>query len=236
MEEQVTTTPTPPTQPTQTPKKDPFSIIGKIAIALIIIVLLVGGGIVLGRSLNKPQTNNSAATVDNISPTVSPATGNQTTPTPRPTTVDLVTFKGGLGTDTTSFKPYFFQASKDWIQENETTEVTNKITITKDDYSISVYQAPMGGAMCIYPGDEEGDFKQMYTRYKEFTGKNGEVYRRSWDEKGQKTTYTFCQKSSEGTFGTFTTYGAVTATSPNPPDENILEEIDTIISTLIPQQ
>lgn len=234
--EQQSTAPTAPQPAPVTespkPKKDPFSIIGKIAIAIIIIVVLVGGGMLLGKSMNKPAQTNEEPVEEEVGQTTDTNETQTKLPVnPEPTNQEFITFKGGLGGDATSFKQYSFQASKDWTQNIETTEVTDKLTLTNGEYSISIYQAPMGGSMCIYPGEEEGNFKQMYEKYKEITGKNGEVYRRSWDENADNVTYTFCQKS-DGTFGTFTTFGGVTATSPNPADEKMLTEIDAIISSL----
>jgi hypothetical protein len=56
------------------PKKDPFSLFGKIAAILIVVLILVGGGVYLGSNLNKnpdKETSESmpAKNASNISPT-----------------------------------------------------------------------------------------------------------------------------------------------------------------------
>lgn len=237
MEPVASTTPTTQQTPAPTPpspKKDPFSMIGKIAIALIIIVLLVGGGVIVGKNLNKPKGQSEMASEKKIKNTATEKsqTNSVASPTPEPTITSLQTIKGGLGTDATSFKSYSIQIPEEWKSSTEKTEITEKTTLTKDKYSISIYQAPMGGAFCIYPGDEEGNFKQMYKKFKEFTGTNGITYRRSWDEKPGDITYTVCQKGQDGSFGTFTTFGGVTVTAPNPADEQMMAEIDSIILSL----
>lgn len=238
MEEQVTQNPTSPQTPTPTskPKKDPFSLIGKVLIVVILIVALVGGGVVLGKNMNKKSQDSAANTKGEEPVTQEDGTEkvNETLPTstPEPTKILGQPVMGGQSNGSTSFKPYKLLVPEGWVKTVEQNEVTDTLTLKKDGYEIKIYQAPMGGSMCIYPGDAEGDFKQKYEKFKEFAGTGGNTYRRSWDEKAGPITYTVCQKGDEGTFGTFTIFGGVTVKSPNPPEEAMMQEIDEMIASL----
>lgn len=214
-------------------KKDPFSMIGKIAITLIAIVLLVGGGIILGKNLNKSSESQPQTTEEKEVTPTEESTNNETmTPTeiPGPNTTQVT---GGLGTDATVFKKYTLSIPQGWTSTPERSEITDKLTLTKGEYSIAIYQAPMGGSACVYPPKEPGAFEELYEEFKELTGKNGEIFRRSWDDQqGTTTTYTICQKGPEDTFQIHTIYGNMTVTAPKPADEAILTEIDSIITSI----
>lgn len=243
MEEQIAQTvqaQTPNAIPVQNnpKKKDPFSLFGKITAVVIIGALLIGGGIFLGLKMTKksPEPGNAKTSANLTTETGSvqlqdlgPVDTTPSTATPAPT---LKTITGGITDGSTAFKPYLIQIPDGWTESTEKTELTNKLTLVKNNYELSIYQAPMGGSMCIYPGDADGDFKQKYTKYKEIKGSGGQTYRRSWDDKAGSITFTVCQKGADGTFGTFTTFGGVTIKTPNPSDESMMQEIDDMIASL----
>ncbi len=224
------------TAPAPTPqrKKDPFSLFGKIIAIILVAAILVGGGIVVGKKLNKPQNTAAKTQSDEMIAKEENKTPENTPPTtiPEPTKAATKTVNGGLSDGSTSFKPYMFQAPDGWVESTEKTDITNKLTLKKGENTLSIYQAPMGGAFCIYPGDQEGNFMQKYSKFKEISGLGGNTYRRSWDDKLGTITYTFCQKGQDGSFGTFTTFGGVTLQSPSPTDETILQEADAMVASL----
>lgn len=234
MEEQQS----PPVQPAPEPniqhKKDPFSLFGKIIAILLVAAILVGGGIVVGKKLNKPQNTDAKTQSEEIIANEENNTPESNPPTATPELAKPATksVNGGLSDGSTSFKPYTLQAPDGWTESNEKTDITNKLILKKGENILSIYQAPMGGAFCIYPGDKEGNFMQKYSKFEEITGLAGNIYRRSWDDKAGTITYTFCQKGQDESFSTFTTFGGVTLQSPSPTDTTILKEADAMVASL----
>ena len=236
MEGQVSPAPQSPATQTSTPqhKKDPFSLFGKIIAIVLVAVIFIGGGIVIGKKLNKPQDTAAKTQSDEMIAKEESKIPENTSPTaiPEPTKSPTKTITGGLSDGSTSFKPYALQVPDGWVESTEKTDITSKLILKKGENILSIYQAPMGGSICIYPGDKEGNFTQKYSKFEEITGLGGNIYRRSWDEKAGTITYTFCQKGQDESFGTFTTFGGVILQSPNPTDTAVLEEADAIVASL----
>lgn len=229
-------TPTQPTQANQTPTQSPkksgnfFAIFGKIMLGVVIVGLLLFGGYYLGTRNNKtPKISITPTPAQTMEKTISPT--SQTTPI-SPTKASTKTIKGGLTNDSTSFKPYSVEIPTGWTDVRDTTDITDKLTISKNGYSLTIYQAPFGGGGCLYKGDPDTPMAQSYTDYVQIAGTNTQ-YRRSWNTVGQ---YTICQKHpSENSYGSPTTYGAISAKSPSPADSTIMAEIDGMIASLIAQ-
>lgn len=207
-----------------------FAFLGKVFIFLIIIGLLVGTGYYLG------TTNNL-----NANPTPSPTSTATTSPTqiplsPTAASQNTKTVKAGLS-GATSFKAYAIEVPAGWTDARETTLAAgiDKLTLTKSGYSVTIYQAPMGGGGCIYEGDPPNEMAQLYTDFAEINGKSGQ-YRRSWTEgPGQSVTYAICQKGVENSYGIMTSFGAISVVTPNPADPKMLSEVDGMIASLVNQ-
>lgn len=207
-----------------------FALLGKLFLFLFICTAFLGGGYYLGIK--------NATT---IPPTPSPTLHTPTTPTPippspTPVSGDTKTVKAGLS-GSTAFIPYTIDVPAGWTDARETTIAAgiDKLTLTKNGYSITIYQAPMGGNDCIYTGDKPTTMAQRYTDFVNINGKSGQ-YRRSWNQSnGQSITYAVCQKAADDSYGTVTTFGLINVVSPNPANSGILTEIDGVLASLVKQ-
>jgi len=226
-----------PTSSFQQPiKKHPhfFVLILKIMGFLILGLALLFGGYYLGL-----QTNMEAVVT---SPTPTQAVKATTTPTeipPTPTSASQNTkaVKAGL-LDSTIFKPYSIDVPPGWTDARETTITAgiDKLTLTKNGYSVTIYQASMNGGNYMYKGDNKLDLSQTFTDYTDINGRSGH-YRRGWTQgSGESITYTICQKIETGpTYKTMTSFGLITIVSPNPGTAAMLSEIDGMIASLTTQ-
>ena len=221
-------------------KQDPFSLIGKVAVAAIILAVLIGGGIFLGMNLskNKAQTNNSAipsplpTTSIQASPTVSSNSGQVISPTLPPGSQGTRTITAGGGTGS-SFGVYAIDIPVGWTDVTTKTDITNKLTVSRGDYSLSVYQAPIGGGGCVYPGDPSSVMAQSFTDFVQITGAH-KMLRRSWNKTGSPAntiSYTVCEENGSS-FGSPTSFGAVSVKSPDPVDAAVMKDIDFMLSSL----
>lgn len=206
-----------------------FTILGKLFLFLLLALSLLLGGYYLGSKKNS----------ETLVPPTPTLTTSPTETLPSPTSASQTTkaVKAGLS-GTTSFLPYSIDVPGGWTDARETTIAAgiDKLTLTKNGYSVTIYQAPMGGGGCLYKGDPEKEMAQRYTNYVDINGKNGQ-YRRSWTESaGQAITYTICQKSTiDSSYGNSTAFGAISVVSPNPATTVMLAEVDGMIASLIKQ-
>lgn len=221
-------------QPEQKKRGGMLSLLVKIFLFLILAVGLLFGGFYLGT-----QANSIAPTP---SPTPEPTKAASAAPTetrisPTPASQNTKPVKAGLAGDATVFEPYIIDVPEGWTDARETTVAAgiDKLTLTKNGYSVTIYQAPMGGGGCIYEEDAANEFSQLYTNYADINGKSAQ-YRRSWTEsEGKSLTYAVCQKIEDGSYSVMSTFGAITVVSPNPANAAMLTEIDGIIASLIKQ-
>lgn len=160
---------------------------------------------------------------------------NTTTGTPTPTTsVSKKTVSAGLS-GSSAFKTYTVQVPSGWTDAHETDSSAgiDKVTLTKGAYSLIIYQASFGGGGCIYGNEPDQAFAQKFSDYSDISGGQ---YRRSWNKSGGSTTgYTACQKNSDGSYGSPTQFGAISAKSPEPADAATMAEIDVMISSITKQ-
>lgn len=231
----------PPVETTTTPqqthppvaKKDHgfFTWFGKMSLVLFFGLALLGGGYYFG-------IKNNTMVAPSPTPTTTAVTNpTETLPSPTPASQNTKTVKAGLAGDATAFKPYNIELPSGWTDARETTLAVgiDKLTLTKNGYSVTIYQAPMGGGGCIYKGDAPNEMAQLYTDFADINGKSGQ-YRRSWTQNaGQSITYTICQKSESGSYNNMTIFGSINVVSPNPANTTILNEIDGMIASLIKQ-
>src|SRR6185369_1479961 len=221
-------TPTPP------PAKKTGGFLGKLLLFIIIAGLLITGGYFLGTMGHKSPTDTTPTPTTaqaQVSPTQIPASPTSTSATTK-------TVKAGLTTSKT-FKPYSIEVPAGWTDARETTVAADidKLTLTKDGYSLTIYQAALGGGGCLYPGDKPSEMAQSFTDAADILGKGGQ-YKRSWNTPGAEKTisYTVCQKSTEdSSYGSITSFGVINAVSPNPADTSTLSEIDGMIASITGQ-
>jgi hypothetical protein len=193
-----------------------FSIFGKVTLVLIILSVFIYGGYYLGKSNINFKKPEAVSIRDNK---IDFATTEPTTaPTPV-ATKQLKTIIAGVAKD----KGLSFEESQ--------TQLDEKLVLTKGEYSISIFQAATGGALCLYPGD--ADFEGPSSKFEVFvplTTKDSRTLRRSGSLNGNA--FTVCQKSGDGSYQQPTNYGHISIKLPTNYDKEILNEIDTIISSL----
>lgn len=207
-----------------------FSIFGKVVLVLLVLSAMSYGGYYFGKqakSVSKPQalnTEDSAITTDGDQDQESIETE---TPKPQITLVAGVSKSAGL-----SFDQYSVTTPSDWESSKETqTLMDEKLVLTKDGYSISIFQAATGGALCLYPGDAE--FEGPSSKYAVFTSlttKDARTLRRSGDKNG--VSFTVCQKSADSSYQQPTNYGHISVKLPATWNQASLDEVDAIISSL----
>jgi hypothetical protein len=223
-------------RPQQPPKKDFFSTFGKLAAIVIVAALLVGGGVYLGQNMNKSSVPPSASPVPEISSVPSPTTGQVTTaPTASQESGKLTKTVTAGGAKGTAFGVYAIDFPQDWTETKEKNELTDKLTLSKGLYSLTIYQAPMGGGGCLYPGDADSPMAQKFTDFVNITGAEFSL-RRSWNKTGNPAGtigYTVCQKGQDNSYGSITSYGAISVKSPDPSDPKIMAEIDSILTSVV---
>ena len=208
-----------------------FSVFGKIALVIIVAGSLTWAGFYFGQktriNINQAisQTENRKDNTEQEQPVPKPTSSTENTPKNKVT--GGVSKSAGL-----SFDQYTLDLPVTWSfsKENQTL-MDEKLIMTKDGYSITIFQGATGGALCLYPGDS--DFEgpsSKFSYYKELTSQDGRTLRRSGETNG--TAFTVCQKSTDGSFGQPTNYGHISIKLPSAWDENGLKEIDAIITSL----
>lgn len=204
-----------------------FEIFGRLMLIFLFVGVIAGVAYYYGFMTKKP---------DNKTTQIIVATGNSLTPTavPTKTVIETMQLSGGIN----AFTKYIAVAPRDWqtTKDPSNNEAIDKLTLTKNGYSIVIYQAGMGGSMYSFADAKaEGPFAQDYTgTYTDFTGATGEKYRRidstSQNKPGEKS-FTIVEKKTDS-YQTPTTFGAISYTTPLSPDAAMLKEMDAIISSL----
>ena len=206
-----------------------ISALGKIILILAILAAMIYGGYYFGiktKEIEKPQaetTSNEELTVESPIPTIEEE--------------KLITINGGVTKNAgLSFDQYSLKASDEWIIKRDNQEVNQiivdeKLYLTKGEYQINIFQGATGGALCLYPTDAnfEGP-SSRFEYFKELNTQDERILRRSGNI--NDTRFTICQKSTDGTFMQPTTYGHVSIKLPENWNQETLDEIDLILSSL----
>jgi len=227
-----TQAPNPPQQAQQTPATPPSAKkTGTNKLLLLTGAILILGFGLLGGYLIAGQTKmqEDITQIPTIQPSQTPIPTSKPSPTPNP---NAKIIKAGMSTN-----PYSIEVPKDWTDSRENTQagVIDKLTLSKNGYTLTIYQAAMGGGGCLYPGDAPSEMSQNFTDFTEIKGTT-DTLRRSWNKNNAQTiTYTVCKKGTDGSYGTFSSFGAISAVSPNPADAKILAEIDAMLATIVKQ-
>lgn len=206
----------------------------KYAITIVITALVVGFGVFAyfkgwlpTLSFQKPQ----AVSVQNSEvlnpPLMTPAPTTAASPSAGFTTIKA----GGI----LVFNAYSIDVPTDWTYSKEAAPTgdiaLDKLTLVKGAYKISIYQAATGGAPCLYPGDPDVEGpSSRFTSFVNITTATGDKLRRGTSE-GGGTGFTVCQLQSGG-YGQPTSFGHISITSPTVPAQTVLDQIDSILSSL----
>lgn len=194
-----------------------FSVFGKVMLVLLVLSAMSYGGYYFGKqtkSITKPEAINISVT-------------------PTPTAKPSITLVAGVSKNAgLSFDQYSITNSDGWVSKKESqTAMDEKLILTKDGYTVTIFQAATGGALCLYPGD--ADFEGPSSKFEVFTTlttKDNRTLRRSGDKNG--TAFTICQKSVDGSYQQPTNYGHISVKLPANFSPEMLTEIDSILSSL----
>jgi len=138
--------------------------------------------------------------------------------------------------DALAYPAFSLSHPQSWAVKESSENGTLTISIYRNNYEIKIYQAPVGGAVCLFKDSpafqgSSGDLRNK--EYTEFTTKNNLILRRYFNQnEGEKSTFFFCDKEAEGPyFTTPTDFGGVTYYVPAKYDINIIKEMDEIVKT-----
>lgn len=205
-----------------------FSVFGKITIGTVVLILILTAGYYIGTHKNELGIDiTPTPSLPQAMMTPSPAVA-KTTSTPN-------TAPSGTTISAGSTNPYSISIPTGWTQnrEQQADIQLDKLILNKNGYTLSIYQAPMGGGVCLYDGDPafQGP-SQSFSQYLDIKG-TPFLMRRSWDIDPQKAQqiYTVCQKTQD-LYGTITTFGSISYETPKNADEKILVQMDAIVASL----
>jgi len=203
-----------------------FSIFGKVMLVVIVLGGISYGAYYFGAQTKKIVKPEAINTETSSEPTV-------VLPTLSPTPSNLITIVAGVAKSAgLSFDQYSLQTSGDWISKKESqTAMDETLTLSKEGSEIKIFQAATGGALCLYPNDAEFEGpSSKFEVYTTLTTKDNRTFRRSGELNG--TTFTICQKSIDNSYQQPTNYGHISVKLPANYSNEVLVEIDSILSSL----
>lgn len=197
-------------------------------------LVLAAGILVVGAYYIGSQGNNTAIAPSprpsgSVLPTVSSSPSASITPAPANRQTKNVEAGDNIGI----FLPYRVQVPEAWgVKQENTNDVLDVLEISKNGYTIRIQQAGGEGSNCNYGAPKDEPFTQNYKYYKTIIGNDFE-FRRSGDSENS-TGFTICDKKKEG-FGFPSFYGYISYSVPANPLQEILSEMDSILSTIVKQ-
>jgi len=192
-------------------------------ISILILVLAIAGG---AYYLGLKNNTNKAEMMTSLSPT---PYVSQETPTPTDSQTKTIEAGGVL-----VFNKYSLELPEGWTSQREQGESMDRLTLSKLGYNLVLYQFAGGGGGCLYPGDEVVPMAQTFSSFVEVKNTSGFIFRRGQNDSGANS-YTYCQKNNtDGSFGSPTSFGGVSLSTPGTPDKNaiIFPEADKIVGSL----
>ncbi len=200
-----------------------FEIFGKV----VLIILVLGSLTYVGYYFGKKNNNTTPIVLDVVS-----------TPVATTKPITLTAINGGVSKSAgLSFDQYSIMVPEDWTSKKESqTQLDEKLILEKDGYTISIFQAATGGAVCLYPGD--ADFEGPSSKFEKFVSlitKDDKNLRRSLNLPSPNTigsAFTICQKAPDNSYQQPTSYGHISIKLPSAWDDEGLKVVDSIISSL----
>lgn len=203
--------------------------IWKLLTLALLAAILVGVAYYVGSQKNNVAIAPSPTPTISSSPQTSSSPSASITPTPTKSPTKNVEAGDNIGI----FLPYRIQVPEAWeVKHENTNDVLDVLEISKNGYTIRIQQAGGEGSNCNYGAPKNEPFTQNYSYYKTIIGNDFE-FRRSGDA-ANSTGFTICDKKQQGfQFPSF--YGYISYSVPNNPSQEILSEMDSILSTIVKQ-
>lgn len=134
-----------------------------------------------------------------------------------------------------SLKAYTATVPAGWTVTHNVKTNSDQLMIAQGGYTVNIWQVAGGGGACSYPDHmlTTGIFKD-YTTFVQLTDQDGMTYRRGSDGIVADNTgmhYTVCELS-QGSFSELTPFGVIFYTTPLSPTTAMLNEMDSIVSSL----
>jgi hypothetical protein len=195
-------------------------------VAIILILVLIGVGAYEWGKNQLPTTNvfnlpKPSVTKVFISPSITQSSPTNTlSPTP-------AVKKVSAGIQNQLFSPYSLMVPAGWVDSHTTNTASDTLTLTKDQYVLTISQAAGGAGACDYPGDTVEPMAQVFTNFVGITGTFSQFRRGTSDNK----TYTVCEQKSSG-FAFPTSVGYITYAVPTQADQATLAEMDQMVASL----
>jgi len=138
------------------------------------------------------------------------------------------------GKNQENYSSYTITTPTGWELSRGEEQNTDKLSLSKNDYVVQITQFATERTYCEFELQVIAPNPQTkFSHSAMFMGNDLNLYRRGWtQEEGEVSQeYVICEKTNDGFFFP-TKYGYITATTPWPTDENIMTEIDEMLSTL----
>lgn len=136
-----------------------------------------------------------------------------------------------------SFNPFSIKYPSQWILSIERTDPDFfKLELTKEGYKLEIFQAGMGGAVCLFKGDKDfegsnADYKSK--NYVEIETNIGLLRRVELTSNSPDSIrFSICNKLNSEYFEKPTQIGSISYEVPKNYDLKLIEEMDKIIKTL----
>ncbi len=179
---------------------------------------------------NKPQAA-SVQTTEVSSPTQNPVPDisvESALPSPSlsPSPVTAKVQAGGI----LVFKKYSLSLPNGWASSTEGSVPgqIDKLNLGSGLYSIVFTQAAMGGGGCVYPGDPDQQMSVKFNGFNAVTTSTGEKLRVGVLPSGNRAV---CEMQN-GSWGDLTEFGHIDITNPPTPDQAVLDQINSILSSI----
>lgn len=206
-----------------------------LIIVLLLILIVPLGGYFLMNEASKAKPTPTPA----LSPTMETKENSTPTSSISPTSKALNVDKSFTSAKFTSlsFSGYTLKYPSDWTlsEERDNSVPISTVTITKNGYTLKIFQAATGGAQCIYDGSmPEGPASDYRTsKFTEITAGFGTL-RQTESPKDGKMAYAYCQKStSDNSFGQPTNVGHMSVTTNAvTADPEIIKQIEAIVTSI----
>jgi uncharacterized protein YxeA len=197
-------------------------------VSIIILIAVIGGGaFYLGQKSTGNSSITPTPTVSKVQTQTNTQPTSQISPTPTATSLQTVSAGGVL-----VFSAYTLSLPSGWTSAKKITQNSDMLTLTKDSYKITIYQAAGGGGGCTYSGEPPQQMAQTFSSFVEIMNPNGFIFRRG-PSLGTPNSWTVCQKNaSDGSFGFPTNFGNITITTPANPTDTTMAEIDSILTSI----